>query len=196
MTTNEQANSRLQRPAAAGALTAAPRGALPSNAAAAEPPSRWAVRRIAVRYMILILASALCATGCIMPHVERTHAAVHGVVMNGGAAAPGVMVIRCVRGCNDTEHVVSDVNGVFDLPAHHALGLFILPVPFDPIKERGFDLQANNVVYSGIRQGGIGRPPVRYTVTCDLAGAVPRGSEALPGSEAAEPICKILHVDE
>src|SRR5205809_7977476 len=41
-----RSNSRLQRPAAAGALTAPARGARASNAAAAESPSRWASQQV------------------------------------------------------------------------------------------------------------------------------------------------------
>ncbi len=41
-----QPDARLQRPAAAGVLTASTRFTLCSGAAAAEPPRRWADREL------------------------------------------------------------------------------------------------------------------------------------------------------
>ena len=149
-----------------------------------------------VNYGLAAVLIAFWATGCVMPHVERTRAAVHGIVLQDGAPAAGVVVRRCLKGCDDTEQVHTNPDGFFDLPAHHKFGMFILPIPYDPISEVGFDLEVGNLVYCGLPSGGIGRPPRRYAVACELAGAVPKQPQEPPGSGVAKPTCRVIRVEQ
>jgi hypothetical protein len=135
---------------------------------------------------------ACSLTGCFMPHIEQTHPSVHGIVLKNGVPVAGVTVSRCIEGCKQTEQVVSDSNGTFDLPAHRSVRVFVLPIPHDPISDFGFDLKSDDVVYRGSPRQGIGRPPKGYTVTCELAGAIATAAAGPPGSGMTKPACEVL----
>jgi hypothetical protein len=138
-----------------------------------------------------VVACAVLASGCFLPHVVRTHPAVHGVVLENGVPVAGVVVSRCIDGCEEIEQVVTDAGGLFALPVHHAFGLLILPVPYDPISDFGFDLQVGDRVYCGRGRGGIGAPPARYTASCELAGALPKPHRRPPGLGDEKPTCTV-----
>ena len=148
------------------------------------------VRRLAVVTWVVL------ASGCFLPHVERTHPAVHGVVLENGVPVAGVVVSRCIDGCEDVEQVVTDADGGFALPVHHAFGLFILPVPYDPISDFGFDLQVGDRVYCGRGRAEIGAPPVRYTASCELAGARPKPHRSPPGLGDEKPTCTVVFFEK
>jgi hypothetical protein len=110
----------------------------------------------------LALASACCLSACLLPHVDRFRPKVDGLVTRDGVPAAGVRVARCTNGTtwNCTEY------------------------------ECGFDLEADGHTYWGIPSGGIGMPPKRYYVRCELTGAVVRESTDTPATARDKHVCK------
>lgn len=145
---------------------------------------------------IPVASLAFVAMGCFVPRVERVHPAVHGVVLQAGIPVEGVVVTRCVDGRDELERVLTNADGVFDLPAHKTFSLLILPVPYDPVSDFGFDLDVDHVIYLGRPHAGIGPPPARYAVSCELADALPKAGDAPPGRGTAKPACKVTAVED